>query len=110
MRLSVLLFAMVCACVAIGIAAPAPQDQDDVRGAFLTSRPKEKAPASEGTAKPSRRRPKPVVGGDPGKAPEKKPGKPPGSLGSNKPPEKKSSEPTKPVNMARIGLGMTLFT
>ena len=106
MRLRVLLFAMVCACaVVIGTAAPAPQDEGDVRGAFLTSRPKDKAPSSSSTSKPSRRRPKPIVSNDPGKAPEKKPNNPTGPGPSNKP-----SEPVRPVNAARIGLGMTLFT
>jgi Domain of unknown function (DUF4384) len=109
MRLSVLLFAMVCACVAIGIAAPLPQDQDeDVRGAFLTTRPKEKAPASDTSSRPSRRRPRPAPANNPGstsKALDKKPGGPPVVSGSNKP-----SEPTKPVNAPRLGLGMTLFT
>ena len=116
MRLKVLLLAMVCACaVVIGSAAPAPQDEGDVRGAFLTSRPKEKAASSEGTSKPSRRRPKPSVGNDPGNTPEKKPANPSGPSGSNKPgPNKpgpnKASDPVRPVNAARIGLGMTLFT
>lgn len=109
MRLSVLLFAMVCACVAIGIAAPLPQDQDeDVRGAFLTTRPKEKAPASDTSSRPGRRRPRPSGGttsGSTSKAPDKKPGGPPVVSGSNKP-----SEPAKPVNSSRLGLGMTLFT
>jgi hypothetical protein len=111
MRLSVLLLAMVCVgAVVIGTAAPALQDQDDVRGAFLTSRPKEKAASSDAGNKPSRRRPRPTAGNDPGKAPEKKPGGQKsgptgGPSGSNKP-----SEPVKPVNMPRIGLGMTLFT
>ena len=109
MRLSVVLFAMVCACVAIGIAAPLPQDQDDdVRGAFLTTRPKEKAPASETTSRPSRRRPRPSSGNNPGtssKPPEKKPGGSTGPGTSNKP-----SEPVRPVNAPRLGLGMTLFT
>ena len=106
MRLRVLLFAMVCACaVVIGTAAPAPQDEGDVRGAFLTTRPKDKAPASSSANKPSRRRPKPIVQNDPGKAPEKKPTNPTGPGPSNKP-----SEPVRPVNAARIGLGMTLFT
>lgn len=111
MRLSVLLFAMICACaVVVGTAAaPAPQDQDDVRGAFLTSRPKEKASAS-GSTRPSRRRPKPSVTNNPGKAaPEKKTGTatPPASTpsASNKP-----SEPVNAVNAPRIGLGLTLFT
>jgi len=106
MRLRVLLFAMVCACaVVIGTGASALQDQEDVRGAFLTSRPKEKAASSGNTTRPSRRRPKPTVQNDPpGKAPEKKPTHPTGPSGSNKP-----SDPVKPVNSARIGLGMTLF-
>src|SRR5690242_12860045 len=109
MRLSVLLFAMVCAFVAIGIAAPLPQDQDeDVRGAFLTTRPKDKAPASESSSRPSRRRPHPSSANNPGtssKPPEKKPSGTTGTGTSNKP-----SEPVKPVNTPRLGLGMTLFT
>ena len=106
MRLSVLLFAMVSAGVALGITAPASQDQDDVRGAFLTSRPKQKAAASGTTSRPSRRRPKATVTNDPGKGtPEKKPANPSGPTASNKP-----SEPRKPVNAPRIGLGLTLFT
>ncbi|HSK62910.1 MAG TPA: DUF4384 domain-containing protein [Pyrinomonadaceae bacterium] len=103
--MSVLLLAMVSACVALGIAAPAPQDQDDVRGAFLTSRPKQKAAGSGTAARPSRRRPKATVTNDPGKAPEKKPTNPTGPVASTKP-----SEPLKPVNAPRIGLGLTLFT
>ena len=107
MRLSVLLFAMVCACVVIGIAAPLPQDQDDVRGAFLTSRPKDKAPSTESSNRPSRRRPRPSGGSNPGttsKTSDKKPGDTTGS-GPSKP-----SNTSKPVNLPRLGLGMTLFT
>ena len=49
MRLSVMVFGLVCVCaLVIGIAAPVVQDDEDVRGAFLTSRPKEK-PASSST-------------------------------------------------------------
>ena len=108
MRLSVLLFAIVCACVALGIAAPLPQDEGDVRGAFLTSRPKEKTAAPEVSSRPSRRRPRPAGGTNSGttsKTPDKKPGDSTGSTGSNKP-----GGPAKPVNAARLGLGMTLFT
>ena len=111
MRLSVLLFAMIIACVALGIAAPAPQDEDDVRGAFLTSRPKGKAPASGTTSRPSRRRPKAVVSNDPNKTSEKKPANPSGPSNPGGPAtSNKTSEPLKPVNARRIGLGMTLFT
>ncbi|MCA1577268.1 MAG: DUF4384 domain-containing protein [Acidobacteria bacterium] len=114
MRLSVLLFAMVCVgAVVIGTAAPPLQDEDNVRGAFLTSRPKQKTPAPNSANRPSRRRPKSTVAVNPSKAPEQSPEKiplrptvPTGSpTVSNKP-----SEPLKPVNMPRIGLGMTLFT
>lgn len=105
MRLSVMVLAFVCLCgVAIGIAATA-QDED-VRGAFLTSRPKEK-PANTGTtaARPSRRRTKTAPGPNkPGKPPEKSPGKPDTSGTSSKP-----SDPATPVNAPRLGIGLTLF-
>src|SRR5215470_1454925 len=106
MRSSVIVFVMVCACAAvIGFAAPPPQDEGDVRGAFLTSRPKEKSTSSETTPKPSRRRPKPAGGTNPSNSPDKKPVKPGGGSGSSNKPDS-----TKPVNAARLGLGMTLFT
>jgi len=94
----------VClSAVVIGIAAPAIQDDGDVRGAFLTSRPKVK-PANTGTtSKPSRRRPKAPGPTNPGKQPEKISTKP------NTPPPSNPSQPATPVNVARLGLGMTLF-
>lgn len=107
MRLSVIVLGLVCLCaVVIGIAAPAIQDDGDVRGAFLTSRPKDK-PANTGGAssKPSRRRPRTTPG--PNKA-DKTPDKT-----SNKPgpvkPAPSPSEPLTPVNARRLGLGVTLF-
>jgi len=107
MRLSVMVLALVSLCaVVIGIAAPAIQDGDDVRGAFLTSRPKDK-PANTGgaTAKPSRRRPKTSSGSNnPNKPPDKTSGKP----GPSKP-APSPSEPSTPVNARRLGLGVTLF-
>jgi hypothetical protein len=77
---------------------------DDVRGAFLTSRPKEK-PVSTGTAtKPSRRRTKTTPGPNkPGKTPEKTPVKP----NPSGPPT--TPEPATPVNAPRLGMGLTLF-
>jgi Domain of unknown function (DUF4384) len=102
MRLSVMVLAFVCLCaVVIGIAAPPFQDED-VRGAFLTSRPKEKPATSGPATKPNRRKPKqPTAPGNPNKPPEKHPGKPSGPTTSN--------EPSKPVNVPRMGLGLTLF-
>ena len=103
MRLSAMALGFVCLCaVVIGIAAPAMQDED-VRGAFLTSRPKEKTTTAS-TSKPSRRRPKSVTpaSNKPGKPPEKSTEKPSGPSGS-------SEQPSKPVNMPRLGIGLTLF-
>lgn len=105
MRLSVMVLASVCLCaVVIGIAAPATQDED-VRGAFLTSRPKNKPATSGSATKPSRRRPKQTASNpvNAGKPAEKQTGKPI-STGPVV-----SSEPSKPVNVPRIGLGLTLF-
>ena len=108
MRLSVMVFGLVCLCaVAIGIAAPAIQDQDDVRGAFMTSRPKDK-PANTGStntsAKPSRRRPKSGGTTSGNKPPDTSSHKPGPSKPSPSP-----SAPATPVNARHLGLGVTLF-
>lgn len=105
MRLSVIVFGLICLCTAvIGVAAPAIQD-DDVRGAFLTSRPKEKSATSGSASKPSRRRPKQTAAnpGNTGKSAEKQTVKPISSGPTA------SSEPSKPVNVPRLGIGLTLF-
>src|ERR1700741_462362 len=107
MRLSVMIFGLVCVCaLAIGAAAPFPQDDEDVRGAFLTSRPKEKAAGSNTAAKPSRRPPKPSGGTNSGnKTPDKTPVKP-GNPGHKPAPQ---TDPVTPVNARRMGIGVTLF-
>jgi uncharacterized protein DUF4384 len=119
MRLSVMIFGLVCVCtLVIGTAAPLIQDDEDVRGAFLTSRPKDKPPASSSTAPKSsgRRKPKPPDGGG-------STGAGSGSSGSSNPrpshPAKPDKTPSKPgpagpatptpVNARRLGLGVTLF-
>src|SRR6185295_10808992 len=65
MRLSVMVFGLVCVCaLVIGTAAPLIQDDGDVRGAFLTTRPKDKPVSSSSAPKTSgRRKPKPPEGG-----------------------------------------------
>ncbi len=106
MRLSVMVLAFVCLCaVVIGIAAPAVQDGDDVRGAFLTSRPPKRQPASSGAAaKPSRRRPKSTA-----TATTKPPSQSTSSTPAMPGPTSTASTPSKPVNTPRLGLGLTLF-
>jgi hypothetical protein len=119
MRLSVMVFGLVCVCaLVIGTAAPVVQDDEDVRGAFLTTRPKEKPASSGNTARPSRRKPKPsgttntgpsttgstnTGSNKPSKPVDKNPHKP-APQGSTPP-----SAPATPVNARRIGLGVTLF-
>lgn len=107
MRLSVMVFGFVCvSALMIGVAAPIVQDDEDVRGAFLTSRPKEKAATSDPAAKPTRRRPKSSGGSTISNKPaDKTPIKQPKS--GNKPAQ--PSDPVTPVNTRRIGLGVTLF-
>jgi hypothetical protein len=105
MRLSVMVLGLVCLCtVVIGIAAPVTQDED-VRGAFLTSRPKDKSATSSSASKPSRRRPK-QTGTNQGTAVKTvdKQTEKPSSTGPTT-----SSVPSKPVNAPRIGMGLTLF-
>src|SRR5437868_8535048 len=99
MRLSVMVLGLVCLCaVVIGIAAPV-QD-DDVRGAFLTTRPKDKPATSSTATKPNRRSPKKPV--TPNKPPVNDPNH--GHSGPST-----SSGSSKPVNAQRLGLGLTLF-
>ena len=104
MRLSVMVPGFVCLCaMAVGLAAPV-QD-DDVRGAFLTSR-KEKSASSGSAARPGRKRPRQTtVSNNTGKPPEKSTSKPvtPG------PSTPTASASTKPVNLPRMGIGLTLF-
>jgi Domain of unknown function (DUF4384) len=107
MKLSLALFGFLCATTLVISAVPLPQDQEDVRGAFLTSRPKEKSSNTTTTARPSRRKPKPVV------ADNKKVGNTPDNKTIKTDPKSpltdtKGSKP-EPVNTQRLGLGLTLF-
>lgn len=122
MRLSVMVFGLVCVCAfVIGTAAPLVQDDDDVRGAFLTSRPKDKPVSSSSTPKTSgRRKPKPpdgggsTSGGGSGKSGSGNTGgsgstaKTDKTLKPKPSPSPSSTAPT-PVNARRLGLGVTLF-
>jgi hypothetical protein len=108
MRLSAILFGLVFMCAALGVAVPL-QDGDDVRGAFLTSRPKDK-PAASSTTRPPRKRPRPSA--TPGKSPEKTNPSSTGSTGSTGPkgPSSTKTPDSRPVNVPRLGIGLTLFS
>lgn len=99
MRLSAILFGLVLMCAAIGFAV-APQDED-VRGAFLTSRPKQKPATSSSASRPSRKRPRPNP--TPSQSPDK-------TMPSSTPGSTAKTPDSRPVNVPRLGLGLTLFT
>ena len=109
MKLKLALF--TCATLVLAAMPIAVLSQDDVRGAFLVSRPKEK-PATNTSTPPrtSRRRPKanPTTAKDPKSSS--------GSTSStgtvSKPQATSGTTPKNPtaVNKQRIGLGLTLFS
>jgi hypothetical protein len=118
-----MVFGLVCVCaLVIGTAAPVVQDDDDVRGAFLTTRPKDK-PASSSSSAPKtagRRKPKPPTGGGSTGGGTGHSGGSGNTGGSGttgktdktskpKPSPSPSSQAPTPVNARRLGLGVTLF-
>jgi len=111
MRLSAILFGLVFMCAAFAVAVPS-QGDEDVRGAFLTSRPKEKK-ATTSSARPVRKRPKTTTSV---KTPAEKTsegatastGSSSGSKGSTDTTAKIPE--SRPVNVPRLGLGLTLFS
>lgn len=106
MRLSAILFGLVFMCAALAVAVP-PQDGEDVRGAFLTSRPKEKK-ANTSSTRPIRKRPKATT---PAKTPgEKTTEGATASTGSNATTGTTAKIDSKPVNVPRLGIGLTLFS
>jgi len=114
MRSIVVLFGLLC-CAAILInAVPLSlQDQEDVRGAFLTSRPKEKTSTSSTTSKPSRRRPRPVSSVKNTSSDNKNTNLDNKGTNTNldnykTKPDNQGMKPA-PVNAQRLGLGLTLF-
>lgn len=100
MRTKVILVGLLVACFGYVGAAPAfGQDQEEVRGAFLTTRPKPVEQSKSGAAaRPSRRRPKTTVDGP--------------STSSDSLPAtggKTSDSGSAKATAQRIGLGLTLF-
>src|SRR5215510_4797574 len=100
MRFSIVLAVLMLSLLAIGTTGWTAPEQDDVRGAFLTSRPKEKSEAPP--ARPTHRRTRPSP--TPRKT-DKTPAPTPTPLQS---PSPGSIDPKK-VNAGRLGLGLTLF-
>ena len=112
MKVMAVLVALLCVSIAIGALPILDQDQEDVRGAFLTSRPKDKPATSSTTSRPSHRRPRQ---GSTDKNPSTE-NKNPSTENKNTNSGNKNSnigtgnsnKPT-PVNAQRLGLGLTLF-
>jgi hypothetical protein len=101
MRLWVALFLVLGLTALVAGIPVASQDEEDVRGAFITSRPKEKTSTPSTNARPSHRRPKKIS-----EAKNTSGNTTTGSKNSRT--ETKSAKPL-PVNAQRLGLGLTLF-
>jgi Domain of unknown function (DUF4384) len=104
MRLNVAVFAIISMAIVVGAMPLTWQDEGDVRGAFLTSRPKEKTSSSNSGARaPSRRRPKTVKSTGPTKSSVTP--NPNDGVSTTASTDKARTK----VNAPRIGLGLTLF-
>ena len=105
MKLIAVFFLSACvATTVVGLVPSALLNQEDVRGAFLVSRPKEKQKSSNSDARPNRRKPKPKPpSGDTKKTPDT----PDGTTGPTT--TTKTDQKPAPVNAPRIGIGLTLF-
>ena len=108
MNLKLALF--MCAALVFAAMPIAVLSQDDVRGAFLVSRPKEKTSTTTNTApKTSRRRPKsnPPTAKDPKGPTSSNPSS--GNVVKTPPPTGNTAKDPVAVNKQRMGLGLTLF-
>lgn len=100
MRIKLIVFALSLALAGIGAAqSPEAQGEEDVRGAFLTTRPKAtvKSANTDARPRPSRRRPKPSV------VTPAPPTAPPGTV------VKKKHVAPPAARTPKLGLGLTLF-
>jgi hypothetical protein len=110
MKLKIILCATVVALSGLVFAQAPDQEEENVRGAFLTSRPKDKPPQNSATPRQSRRRPRPT-------------GTSSGTTASASVKVTTTSGPTTPAasndgsktnavtkSGQRLGLGLTLFT
>jgi Domain of unknown function (DUF4384) len=111
MKYLFILFA--CAMVSIFAATSiAALDQDDVRGAFLVSRPKEKTQNTNTAPKTSRRRPRPSTVADSTKKNNSgtaTTGSSTSTTGTTNTSTPNTKTKPAPVNAPRMGIGLTLF-
>ena len=101
MKIKAMLSALLLSLTIVaGSTAVCAQDDEDVRGAFLTTRPKASSKPKAGPAqKPNRRRPKPTVTKT-------------SNTTSDAPAKVVTTEPAQPAGKtvsSRMGLGLTLF-
>jgi Domain of unknown function (DUF4384) len=114
MKLKMTLCIAVLSLFGLAMAhTPAPQDEENVRGAFLTSRPKEKPAQSSSSSKPVRRRQKPAGTSSPSNSNSNMSGTTSGTSTQTAPPNLTTaltSSNTGTKTLPPLGLGMTLFT
>jgi Domain of unknown function (DUF4384) len=115
MKLKMMLCIVVLGIFGFAMAqTPEPQDEENVRGAFLTSRPKEKPAQSSTSSKPVRRRQKPAGTSSPSNSNPNPSGTTAGTGTGTAPPNLTtaltSSNTGTNKTLPPLGLGMTLFT
>lgn len=105
MKLMALIFVAACiATIVVSGVAPSLANQDDVRGAFLVSRPKAQQKSGNTATRPNRRKPK----AKPPSAETKKTPDPTEGMSGPTTTTKNDQKPA-PINAPRMGIGLTLF-
>src|SRR5882724_478381 len=109
MKFKILLSLIALACTGLVLAqSPDQQEEENVRGAFLTSRPKERPPQSSTAERPTRRRPRTTPTNSGAKS-TPTPGPTADVSMSAEAGNTKVSAGAK-MGVQRMGLGLTLFT
>lgn len=99
----------VCGLVMFPEISAVVLSQDDVRGAFLVSRPKEKPQSAGSSSRPTRKRPRTTPGAKDSKSSNQQ-GSTSNTAGTTPGTGSTTTDPkANPVNKQHIGLGLTLF-
>jgi hypothetical protein len=109
MKFKIMSCALVLALGGLAFARPGQQDEENVRGAFLTSRPKERPPTPPASTKPVRHPPKSSSTTASAGPKSTDPSANPDTTGAMMVTDPKSNNSAR-ITAPKMGLGLTLFT